>query len=210
MLGFTDSTGGKYCALQATLENCFRAAVEDSARYYLLAFYAGAQAKPGWHKLQVKVAASGVQVRSRNGYFFSAGAETPATRTRDVEQVVASPLDSTGISLAVHWLNQPAPEGGKTEFELFVDPRAITFDGENLNHFHLKMTAWAGMRDRTLTGQLSKSLEATLKPESLAKLQRTGVLYRDALTLPKDAEKVRFVVRDEISGRMGSVTATLR
>jgi len=210
MLGFTNNTGGKYCGLQGTLENCFRAAVEDSARYYLLSFYAGSQAKTGWHKLQVKVAAPGAQVRARSGYFFSAGTETPATRTADVTQVVTSPLDSTGISLAVHWLNPPSSEGGKVEFELFVDPQAVSFDGESLNHFHLKVTAWAGMRDLKFTGQLSKSLEATLKPASLERLQRTGVLYRDALTLPKDAMAVRFVVRDEVSGRLGSVTAVLR
>src|SRR5258706_8762115 len=135
MLGFTGNTGGRTCPLKADLENCFQAAMEDSAQYYLLSFYAGSKGKPGWHKLHVKVASPGVQVRARNGYFFTTGAETPAARSTEVTQAVTSPLDATGISLAVHWVDPPAPEGGRATFELFVDPQAISFDGETLSHF---------------------------------------------------------------------------
>jgi hypothetical protein len=209
MLGFSRYTGGSYCGNQVPLDQCLRAAVQESAQYYLLSFYVDSRTKPGWHKLQVKVNVPGVRVHSRSGFVVRAGIEAASDRSQEIAQTLVSPLDATGVLLAVRWLEQPAP-GGRAGFELFVDPNGIAFDGERMNHFKLSLAAASQAPAGGLAGNLAKTIEASLSPEALKKVQATGVLYRDAVSLPEKAETVRFVIRDEISGRVGSVTAPVK
>jgi len=209
MVGFSQLTGGSYCGNQVPLEKCLRDAGQDSAQYYLLSFYAGSESKPGWHKLQVKVDLPGARVHARQGYTVRAGNETEADRGKEIAESLVSPIDATGVLLAVHWLEPPSP-GANARFELFVDPNAIAFDGDRLNHFKLSLASATVARDGDPVGNLAKTIEATLTPEALKKVQSTGVLYRDAITLPANAETVRFVIRDEIAGRVGSVTASIK
>lgn len=209
MLGFSQYTGGSYCGNQVPLDKCLRAAVQDSAQYYLLSFYADSQTKPGFHKLQVKVDAPGVRIHARQGYTARPGTEAAADRSVEIAQTLVSPLDATGVLLAVHWRERPSP-GGRGTFELFVDPRAIALDGDRLNHFKLSLAVATVAPGGDPVGNLAKTIEATLSPEALKKVQSTGVLYRDSISLPEGVETVRFVIRDEISGRVGSVTAPLK
>ena len=212
MTGFNEKTGGRYCPLQSKLEDCFRRAMDDSAQYYLLSYYASAKGKAGWRKLEIKVAAPGVQVRARNGYYHRGGREPAELRKTEIAQALVSPLDATAIPLALHWTDAPTREAGKPvklAFEIFIDPRAIAFDGDQQNHFHLSLTAAARNHAGEVAGELAKELEGHPQPDQLSKLHQTGLLYRDTVEVPAGENDVRFVVRDEISGRMGSVTAKL-
>ena len=212
MNGFNDKTGGRYCPLQGNLEDCFRRAVDDSGHYYLLSFYASAKGKGGWHKLAVKVGTPGAQVRARTGYYHHTTDEPADQRKLEIAQALVSPLDATGIPIAMYWVGPPLREPARPvrlSFEIHLDPRTITFDGEQRNHFHLSLTAAARNGTGELAGVLAKSIEGNPQPDHLSKLQETGLLYRDTLEVPWGETEVRFVVRDEISGRIGSVTAKL-
>jgi hypothetical protein len=44
---------------------------------------------------------------------------------------------------------------------------------------------------------------------SMDKIRADGILYQNALELPAGDYQVRFVVRDNLSGRIGSVSAPL-
>lgn len=212
MIGFTERTGGAYCELQSKLENCFRRAMEESERYYLLSYYASAKGKQGWRKLQIKVAEPGVHIQARSGYVFQIGDQPAAEAKAEMAQALVSPLDATGIRLTVQWLNV-APVSGKSSrkavFQIFIDPDTVAFDGAEQNHFHLKLTAAA--RSATgVVGDLAKTIEGTPAKDALAKLQERGLFYRDVLEVPAGTDEVRFVIRDEISGRLGSVTAPMQ
>jgi hypothetical protein len=49
-----------------------------------------------------------------------------------------------------------------------------------------------------------------LSPEKLAQMRQRGVLYKGALELPPGEYTVRFVVRDNLTGRTGSVSGPLK
>ena len=53
-------------------------------------------------------------------------------------------------------------------------------------------------------------VEGHLKPEPLQKVRSAGLRHRNSLELPAGDYTVRFVVLDSLSGKMGSVTATLK
>lgn len=205
MLGFTENTGGSYCQLNATLENCFRDAARDSSGYFLLSFYVDSQAKPGWHKLKVKVSASDIRVRSRGGY-FQENADSLHAAANGMQQVLASPLDSTGILLAARWITPPSNHGGKASFELFVDPNSISFDGSTGNHLRLSIAIASSDGGLGFKGQYAKVFESNLSPDQRKKILSEGIVYKDSVDVAKGTRAFRFVVRDESNGRVGTLT----
>ena len=56
----------------------------------------------------------------------------------------------------------------------------------------------------------SERLESHLKPESVRKIRSEGLTYSNSLELPPGQYSVRFVVRDGVAGRIGSVAAPLK
>ena len=209
MNSFPERTGGKYCELQSHMENCYRAAVEDSAQYYMLAFYPSPDAKSGWHKLQVRVSSPGSQVRARAGYTSYSRTQLQQTSQGEIAQVLNSALDAGAIAVAARWL--PAKNtGGKSGFELRIDPDALSFDGAEHNHFRLQMVVAVSNGVNRYSPKLSKTIEASPPADRLAVLRSAGLIYTDQVELPQGTESVRFVVQDELGGRIGSVTASVK
>ncbi len=209
MSGMTDNTGGSYCQLQATLENCFRDAMQDSAHYYLLSFYADRRSKVGWHKLQVRTNRKGVHLRSRTGYFqenLTPG--SAATPSYAINQALSMPLDATGLLMTVRWLEPPQRKGGHVAYELFVDPNSIGFGGDHQNNLKLSVMVATTDGAPEFVSRSSKLVDANLTAENQKKVSTKGFLYRDALVLPENTKAVRFLVRDETSGRVGTLTVT--
>ena len=69
-------TGGKWCTAMTELKTCIDQAVEDSTSYYLLGFYVPQHdRKPGWHKVEVKLASGRDSVRSRPNYYLATQTE---------------------------------------------------------------------------------------------------------------------------------------
>ena len=210
MHAFADKTGGTYCPLQSRLEDCFRLAADDSAQYYMIAFRPAGPGKSSWRKLSVKVAIPGARVSSRTGYFANDRKQTPEARNAQMVEAIASALDATAIPIAMHWLKDEtkvSTPNTKLGFEIFIDPSAIAFDGDGHNHFHLTLTVAHRNEKGDMIRDLAKDIEGQPQPERLTTLLDKGLLYRDNIEVPTGGSEIRFVVRDEISGRIGSVTA---
>lgn len=64
-------TGGKVMEVSSNdrLEQTFVQILEEFRQRYLLSYSPAAGAKPGWHKIEVRVKRRGVTVRARPGYF---------------------------------------------------------------------------------------------------------------------------------------------
>jgi hypothetical protein len=60
-----------------------------------------------------------------------------------------------------------------------------------------------------VVAEFSQRVEANLKHDGLEQIQRNGMTYRNGLQLPPGEYRVRFVVRDSLSNRMGSVVAPI-
>lgn len=210
MVGFAEMTGGKAFYNRNDLDVAFAKATDDSDSYYMLGYYLDKKAKPGWHKLQVK-SKQGGHVRARNGFFVSAESSAQDTRRMDVKLALVSPLDYTGLPLYVRFAAaQPGGAKKKIDFQLTLPPSASIVDESDHNHLSLEAVAIARTSDGRAADQTSEHLEANLKPESMPSLHNDGLNYNSNLQLPPGQYKVRIVVRDNLSNRIGSVTAPLK
>lgn len=205
----TSYTGGTICSFRNDLDTCFERAVADSSRYYMLSYYATPTDKPTWRKIQVKVNGPKASVRARSGY-VTAGTEPKweERRLNDIAAAVASPIDFTGVPMTVKWLETSEREGKRQyRFQVLVPPGFLSVDDEDHNHLSLTIIAYATDAQGNHVGDLMKDVDAHLQEKNLALLREHGFGFADVLKVPPGNLTVKFMLRDLLSGRMGTVTA---
>jgi VWFA-related protein len=213
---FASMTGGRAYYNSNDLVKGFRDAVRDSAEYYMLGYYLDrSKTKRGWRKLAVKVKRDHVDVRARSGFFVTNATVDPAdTRTNDISSALQSPLDYTSLPLVVRWDKiEPSKEAGKkhVNYGMHLAPDAALINEAESNHFVIDFVALAKTPEgKTVDHPVGQQIEAHLTPEKLAALRQNGIAYNGALDLAPGEYTVRFVVRDDLSGRIGSVAAPLK
>ncbi len=81
-------------------------------------------------------------------------------------------------------------------------------DEADKNRFELEFVARATKKG-TIADTVGQTINGTLPPDALAKIKADGIFYRNSLDLARGEYRVRFVVRDNLSGRIGSVIVPL-
>ncbi len=206
-----EHTGGRAMRGRNDLDTLLRRAVQDSDSYYVLGFYLRPEdRKPGWRKLQVKVRREDASVHTRGSYYVAPPeADSTESLKNELAMAVISPLDYSSVPVSVTWLEMFDKDGKKhAKFRLVLPPGSFNIEGTG-NHMDLEIAALAlGEKDKQ-GGEFSRNLAANLRPESVGKIQSGGLVYQDSFVVLPGKYKVRFVVRDNLTGKLGSVTAPL-
>jgi VWFA-related protein len=215
-LVFADMTGGRAYYNSNDLVRGFRDAVNDSAEYYMLGYYLDrSKTKAGWRKLAVKVKRDHTEVRARSGFFVSNATVDPEnSRNSDISSALQSPLDYTSLALVAHWDKvEPGKEAGKkhVNYAMHLVPDAAQIDSADNNHMELDFVALVKTPDGKQVDQpRDQKIDTHLTAEKLSSIRQNGVGYRGFLDLAPGEYTVRFVVRDDLRGRIGSVAAPLK
>ncbi len=203
-------TGGIAYYNSNDLAGAFGRAAQDSSSYYSLTYYMDRHnTKPGWRKLQVEVPRKDTEVRARAGYLITDLAVNPErTHKADVEFALISPFESTGIPITSQWQGLLA-DGTKRKvgFVLHV-PATNVVDEADKNRIDVEFVAQA-TNNGVPAGTVSQTIKGLIVPDTLAKLKADGVVYNNVLSLAPGDYQVRFVVRDNLNGKLGSVIVPL-
>jgi VWFA-related protein len=217
---FASMTGGRAYFNSNDLVKGFRAAVNDSAEYYMLGYYLDrSKTKSGWRKLSVKVKRDHIDVRARNGFFVTNATVDPeSSRSSDITMALQSPMDYTSLQLVAQWGSIAAGNGngkdpGKKQItykmQLMADPALI--DESDNNHLVVDFVALAKTPEGKVVDQpVGQKVDMHLTSEKLLSARQKGITYNGALDLAPGEYTVRFVVRDDLTGRVGSVAAPLK
>ncbi len=210
---FAGNTGGKAFMGGANLVQSFHQAIQDDSSYYMLGYYAKrSQAKPGWHAITVTIGRKGVHARYRNGFLLTNDL-SPASARQDISLALISPLDFVGVPISVSWTStDPGKSAGKTkvQFDLVLPANFASVDESDQNHMLVDIAAVARDLDGKIAAELSQRIDAHLKADGLEQIQHHGMTYRNGLQLSPGEYSVRFVVRDSIGNRIGSVAAPVK
>ena len=213
---FADMTGGRAFYNTNDVAGSYNRAAADSASYYLIGYSLDTgNRKPGWRSLKVKVHQSGAEVRARNGFFVTNATVNPElSRKLDIGFAIYSPFNSTGIPISIQWTGQgknqdPDAQDKKTvTFLIRVDGGAVALDSGDKQHLDLDLLAFAFTgKGRETAATFSQNFQTPIAEDQLAKLREKGLGYSSVLKLSAGRYNVRFVVRDNVSGRIGSVSA---
>ena len=210
LANFAEMTGGRAFFNNNDVSTGFKRAADDSSSYYLLGYYVdNLNTKPGWRKLQVQVARKDVEVHARTGFLVTNATIDPElTHKEDVAFALSSPFDSTGLEVTVRWQGI-SPDGDKKKVGFAVHlPASGVIDERDKNRFDIDFVAQASKVGAPV-GNAGQTIKGTVPAASMDKIKADGILYQNALELPAGNYQVRFVVRDNLSGKIGSVSAPL-
>lgn len=207
---FAESTGGKAFLGGGNLAQSFRQAIQDDSSYYMLGYYVHRNnTKPGWHDVSVAVQTKGARARYRKGFFLSEDASAAVAR-QDIQEALRSPLDYTGVSVSLTWGRTEAGKGQgkkKVGFDLVMPAGFASIDETDQNHMLVDIGVVARNPNGEVVADLSQRIEAHLKSDGLEQIQHHGLTYHNGLQLPPGKYVVRFVVRDALGNRTGSLAA---
>jgi VWFA-related protein len=210
LVQFAQMTGGRAFYNTNDVVGSFKKAMDDASSYYMISYYLDTKnEKAGWRQLKVKVDEKDAEVRSRTGFLVTNVTMNPQlTRDEDLRYGATAPFDATGIPLEMQWRGQSS-EGDKKRvaFGLQIPTDSITIESGR-NAFDLEFLAVA-TKDGNTAASVSQPARGALSPENLAKIKASGVLYSNSLVLAPGSYQFKVLVRDNLSGRMGSVSAPL-
>jgi VWFA-related protein len=210
---FANMTGGKAFYNTNDLAGSFKRAADDASSYYLVGYYLDTHNDtPGWRKLHVKVDRKDTEIRARAGFFVTNATMNPlVSRNVDIANALSSPIDGTGIPVTVRWLGM-ANDGDKRKvvFLAQMAPDALGFDSGGRNRLNFDFAAVAfGEKDGKEVTRMQQNFANSVPDAQLDSVHKTGVGYRNTLDLVPGKYMVRFVVRDNVTGKVGSVMAPL-
>jgi hypothetical protein len=133
----------------------------------------------------------------------------------DVQTAFLAPVESTGIPLALRWTQtagEVAPDDDHKRvatFELALLPIASTARANNANHISLHFAGIASDSDGNITARFSQSVETDLSPPEIQTVGERGFVYRGQFELSAGEYTARIAVRDNATGRIGSIIVPL-
>jgi len=205
-------TGGRRCEYKMSLSGCFSASLKDESQYYLLGYYSdSSKGRMGWRKLDVSTHRANAVVEARDGYYVSPKPhDAKKAASDDMNVAITSPVDFTSVPMLVRWTGRTA-QGVNTRlsFRFNVPGTGFTIDRTNQNEISLAFAAFAKVSANTAAGEFVKDLEGKLSDETVENIIKQGIVYDGALDVPAGKYSVRFIVRDNLSGRIGTVTVPL-
>ena len=210
---FADMTGGKAFYNTNDLAGSFRRAADDASSYYLIGYYLDAKNdKAGWRSLKVKVDKKNTEVRARKGFFVTnATLHAESNRNAELFYALGTPIEGTGVPIVVEWTGVTGDgDKKKAAFLAHVPSNALSFDPAVANKldFDFAIVAFAE-KDGKQAAHFNFNFSKPIPDAQLAAWQTNGLGVRNALELASGKYVVRFVVRDNITGKVGSVTAPL-
>ncbi|HSB62088.1 MAG TPA: VWA domain-containing protein, partial [Vicinamibacteria bacterium] len=196
------------------LASGFKRIADETRVYYLVGYNPTNTARDGkFRKIQVKVPAQkGIQVRARKGYYAPSDQKTALSPKPGVDPVFQGALDSPyeieDIPLRMtHYVGEETLLGkAHVLVAAEVDVRSITFeekDGRAAGTVQFLLVA--AHRESGEYFRYDQALELKLLPATRERLARTWLPIVREFELRPGGYQVKIVVRDKLSGRVGTV-----
>jgi VWFA-related protein len=200
-------TGGRAFLDSNDFGRVFTGVQQDTSLYYLLGYHSKNPARDGrFRRITVKVNRPGLKLDFRRGYYAPADFRhsTHEDRERQLDEELASELPST--DLPVYLSAAYFRLSGGT----FYVPVSVVVPGSQIPFARNKEEDRATLdilgevltADKRPAGQVRDSVKLSLKTTEL--VQRKNVQYDTRFVLPAGNYHLKFVVRENQTGRLGS------
>jgi VWFA-related protein len=205
MQTMASATGGAVCLGDNDLADCIRKAVDDSSRFYEIAYYPDSKDWNGeYRRIILDTKVKGLHLEYRQGYFASPEGNGASANDDLQRDACEGPLDATAIFLAAKSLPPDPKETMK--FYLMINPAALTFTAAGNGNREVNLRVGVCTFDETgkPLHYMSDSVDQKLTAKEFQELAQSGLPHVVAVAGPKPAA-VRLAVLDEASGKVGSV-----
>ena len=200
-------TGGKAFLDSNDFGKVFRGVQEDTSTYYILGYHSTNPARDGrYRRITVQLKQPGYKIEYRRGYYAPADFKhsTDEDRERQLDEELASDLPSTDLPV---YLSAGFFRIGSDRFympiSLVVPGREIPFvSNATRDKATLDIIGEALDSKKTPVGSMRDTVKLSLN--TTAEVKRKNVQYDSGFVLPSGTYHLKFVVRENETGRMGS------
>ena len=209
-------TGAKVLAGTNDIAELLDRAYKLWASYYVLAFVPEtpeANSAPSYHKIKVSVDRKGVQILSRRGYVSRQETliSTDAEIHRDLLEAASSPIDLTSIALELSL--RELPGGGRIRhcpFSIKVSNALLETVSEKGAPYDLTLAILVLNQDGKFASPVEKRLRGTVPQTAISQVKTNGMQYDAEFEPPPGGPYFgRVIVRDNVTGRLGTITVAL-
>jgi VWFA-related protein len=203
-----DKTSGTPCLSSNDIGDCIGRALDDASHYYMLAYYPNPKPKgTGYRRIKVEVKGEKLRVHARENYWYGTVPTFGVSPKSELAVALGSNLDYTTLPINFKFTGvKPGPQGKQmVDFVIGIDGRALGIDEEHDNHISLLMGAQAKEGDPPTLLSIDTKLKSELVPQIRAK----QLTHKGEIELAPGKYEVRLVVRDNLSGKIGSVIAPI-
>lgn len=201
-------TGGALCSNSLEPQSCLQKAVEDAADHYLLSYETHSQSsQPKWRQIRVKVDRPGVTIAARSGVMIAPVLATADKKRQQIAAALASPVDLPGLRLDL----QPFPPrqpGQELILSLLMRSDAKLPGVWNTQGVDFTV-AGVVLCGSDVVQRFGEDVHGPLPRKTIFNLNTSGLTWTHKIAAPRDPAIVRLVVRDNTTGRIGSLTRTL-
>lgn len=199
-------TGGRAVFDSNGLDQHLREIVAETSATYQLGYYPGNARWDGkYHRVEVRLRRKGLKVLCRKGYV---AADQPASQSPDaaLRSAAKSAVDDASIGVALNVSSNPL-EWGPEKVVVKLDIRDIHFDQSDGRWRASVDVGFAELsKDGRILGGPEDHLDLALLPETYSNAEARGWFYPKDLFLSPEVEKLRVIVRDLATARIGSVS----
>jgi VWFA-related protein len=207
LVTLASDTGGRAFLDSNDFSKIFKGVQQDTSTYYLLGYHSTNPARDGRYRhIVVKSSVAGVKIDYRRGYYAPADYQhaTPDDKERQLEEELASELPATDfpLYLGVAYFRL---EGNK-----FFVPISLVVPGSQIPFVR------SSDRDKATLDVIGMVLDNEHHPlnrirdtvklavSTSAEVQKKNVQYDTGMSLLSGKYHLKFVVRENQTGRMGS------
>jgi VWFA-related protein len=209
---FAEETGGVALYNTNDIAGSIRKSIDDSRVSYLLGYYPSNDQWDGaFREIKVKVGRSGLDVRTRKGYYAVPDTTvTAAQGTAQLDEAIQSSLDSSELGLEV--TVNPVDVSGvhKLKVQTKVDPAQLHLEEHGGVWTDKLDVAWAEYDAAgNSLGTVTQSISVKLSKERRQTIAIEGIIFSETVDVRSGAVEARLAVRDAGSGAIGSVNIPL-
>ncbi|MGA2352032.1 MAG: VWA domain-containing protein [Terracidiphilus sp.] len=205
-------TGGKAFFDSNDFAPAFAQVQRDTSAYYAIGFHSSNTLRDGsFRKLTIKINRPGVKLDYRPGYyapadFKHAGKED---RERDLEEQLASDLPATDMAIYLDALYFRLDENRFfVPVSLIVPGSQIPFvKGGNKDQATLDIIGTVIDEAKRPIGHARETVKLNLDPSLQAR--QKNIQYTTSFNIPPGKYHLKFVVRENLTGKMGSFEADI-
>jgi VWFA-related protein len=206
-------TGGRAFLDSNDFTQVFRGVQQDTSRYYLLGYHSTNPARDGrYRRITVRVNRLGLKLDFRRGYYAAADFQhaTHEDRERQLEEELASELPSTDLPVYL------AAAYFRMSENKFCVPISIIIPGSEIPFTRNKAEDKATLdvlgtvsdSQKRPVGEIRDTVKLSLNTSQL--VERKNVQYDSRFVLPPGNYHVKFVLRENQTGRLGSFETDLK
>ena len=207
LVTLASDTGGRAFLDSNDFSKIFKGVQDDTSTYYLLGYHSTNPARDGhYRRITVKINLPGVKIDYRRGYYAPADYQhsTKDDKERQLEEELASDMPATDLPLYL------GAQYFRVDSNKFSVPISLVVPGSQIPFVRssdrdkatLDVIGVVTDKDHRPVSTIRDT--AKLAVDTSTEVRKKNVQYNTSLTLPSGTYRLKFVVRENQTGRMGS------